>query len=97
MGGRVRAPDYIHLSANGTTVISAAGTNPRLGIVVINTKGVGNTLTLHDADSADATKIIAIIDTTVAIGPLDYGQLALRALTAVLAGGTPADVTVSWG
>jgi len=93
----VRAPNFRHLNANATTVISGAGTNPRLGIVVINTKGIGNTLTLHNAATADATKIICVIDTTVAIGPIDYGQLALDALTAVMAGGTPADVTISWG
>ena len=90
------APNFVHLNANGTTLV--LGTSLRMGLVVINTKGAtGNTLTLHNATTADASKIIAVIDTTTALGTLEYGGLALNALTAVLATGTAADVTISWG
>jgi hypothetical protein len=86
----MRARSFVHLAANGTTAVFTG--NLDLGIVVINTKGVGNTLTLTDG----AGNVIAIIDTTVAIGGIDYGQLALNGLVAILAGGTSADVTISW-
>ena len=91
----MRAPNYVHLNANGTTDIR--GPLP-LGVVTVNTKGLaGNTLTVAQLFPDDTTDTIAVIDTTVGIGGLDYGQLLIAGLRLTLATGTAADVTISWG
>lgn len=91
----MRAPNYVHMNANGVQEVN--GPLP-LGIVAINTKGAGsNTLTLEEKHADGTSSTIAVIDTTVGIGSIDYGQLMLDGLRATLATGTAADVTISWG
>lgn len=89
--------NYTHLSANGATSIGPAPSggavpNVRLHIVTINTKGAtGNTLTL-----ADAVGTIAVIDTTVTPTWWQFDIDTKGQLTATLATGTAADVTIAW-
>jgi len=66
-----------------------------LSSVTINTKGAtGNTLTIYDG--VDATgAVIAVIDTTSALGTFLFDILALTGLFAVLASGTAADITIA--
>ncbi|HAM55177.1 MAG TPA: hypothetical protein DCQ64_07130 [Candidatus Rokubacteria bacterium] len=88
--------NFAHLNANGTTVLTGAGSG-RLGLVTINTKGASsNTLSLYAAASAVAADLIAVIDTTVGVGTLAYDLLCPKGITAVLATGTAADVTITW-
>ncbi|MHB2015308.1 MAG: hypothetical protein ACYCW6_00010 [Candidatus Xenobia bacterium] len=69
----------------------------RLERVVINTKGASaNVLTLYDGVDATGT-VIAVIDTTAAVGALLYGINTDVGLYAVLATGTPADLTIVTG
>lgn len=86
-----------YLNKNATTQIRPPGPIPALLRVTVNTKGAGgNTLTLYDGDGA-SSPVIAIIDTTAASFPLtlDYKLRLLHGiLTAVLATGTAADVTI---
>ncbi len=83
---------FTRLAANATTVVKS-----RSGIlfaITINTKGTAaNTLTLYDNTAASGT-VIAIIDTTAAIGTLIYAATLNTGLTAVLATGGAADITV---
>lgn len=83
--------NYTHIAANGTTPITA---QVLVGLQ-INTKGAAaNVLTLRDGDVNGL--IIAVIDTvTPSAGWLHYGaQLLNGKVTAVLATGTAADVTI---
>ena len=79
-----------HLSANGTTAVK---TGPGvLHTVTINTKGAtANTLTLSDGSTT-----LAVIDTTAGVGTLTYDIQFQVGLTAALASGTAADVTISF-
>ncbi len=85
---------FSHLNANGTTVIrTGAG---MLGNVTINTKGAtANTLTLYDNTAASGT-VIAVIDTTAQVQVLNFEVAFATGLTAVLATGTAADVTIGY-
>jgi hypothetical protein len=89
--------NYAHLSANGATTIGPAATsgavpNIKLHTVAINTKGAAaNTLTL-----ADASGTIAVIDTTAGPSWWLYDLDTKGQLTATLATGTAADVTITW-
>lgn len=66
-----------------------------LSSVTINTKGAtGNTLTIYDGVDAGGT-VIAVIDTTSALGTFLYDLLAFTGLFAVLATGTAADITIA--
>lgn len=88
--------NYTRIAANGTTVIQAAQPVV-LAVVTINTRGTaGNTLTLYDGPNASSS-VIATIDTTVSIGTLLYEVNTNTGLTAVMATGGAADVTVGWG
>lgn len=86
--------DIANITANGTTTPK---TGPgMLHAVMINTKGAtGNTLTLYDGTDVNGTKL-ATIDTTVQVGPLPYDIGFQVGLTAVLANGTAADVTLAF-
>lgn len=88
--------NYSHLNANGTTVLTSVGC--KLHTVSINTKGAAaNTLTLYDGTVAQNV-IIAIIDTVnLATNVLVYDVDTRNGLTAVMATGTAADVTISFG
>lgn len=85
---------YNHQNANGTTVIkSGPGV---LASVTINTKGASsNTLTVYDNTAGSGT-VIAVIDTTTALGTIPYDIIYNTGLTIVLATGTAADVTVAY-
>ena len=88
---------YSHIAANGTTQVTAATT--RLTSVTINSKGgSSNTLTLYEGNiaavTAETAPVIAVIDTTSAVVTLEFGTW-VQAVTAVLATGTPGDVTVT--
>jgi hypothetical protein len=86
--------NYTHLSGNGTTTLKG-GSGGLFGVTV-NTKGAsGNTLTLYDNTGASGT-VIAVIDTTAQVGVLNFGVGFSTGLTAVLATGTAADVTIAW-
>jgi hypothetical protein len=85
---------FVHLNANGTTVVQA-GAGVLQGIN-INTKGASaNTLTLYDNTAASGT-VIAVIDTTGGTAALRFDVKFATGLTAVLATGTAADITVSY-
>ena len=85
----------VNLTANGTTTILAEP--GKLGKVVINKVGAtANTLTLYDNTAASGT-VIATIDTTIAAAPTrEYHCRCAVGLTAVLAAGTSADVTITF-
>jgi len=81
-----------HLSANGAANLGPA-TGVLLHTVCINSKGASsNTLTL-----ADANGTFAVIDTTSNVGFLLYDRQCSGQLTATLATGTAADVTINFG
>ena len=86
---------YAHI--NGLTAGTALSTHSvQLKRVVINTKGAAaNLLTLYDSASTTAN-VIAVIDTTTAIGDIMYDINTLNGLYAVLAAGTAADLTIDW-
>jgi hypothetical protein len=85
------ARNYSHLNANGTTTL--ASTPVELHTVTINTKGASaNTLTL-----SDGANTIAVIDTTTGTETLTFDCQCRSGLTAVLATGTAADVTICFG
>lgn len=86
-------PTYAHMNSNATNVIKRSPGN--LASVTINTKGAtSNLLTLYDGLDSSGT-VIAVIDTTANVGFVDFAGLVFQiGLTAILAAGTAADVTV---
>jgi hypothetical protein len=91
--------NYAHLAANATVNVAK---NPcTLYSVTINTKGAAsNTLTLYDNASAGSGTIIAVIDTTAGPSSYQFGATGIQlgnGLTAVMATGTTADVTIAFG
>lgn len=87
------AKQYVNISTNQTLVIKQVP--GVLGHVVINTKGASaNVLTLYDNTAASGT-VIAVIDTTDST-PREYNLSLQKGLTAVLATGTAADVTITF-
>lgn len=91
------ANSYKHISANtgGVAVCANACVLKR---VTINTKGAtSNLLTLFDNPSAASGNVIAAIDTTTGVDSLEYDVQCLTGLFAVLAAGTPADLTIVTG
>jgi hypothetical protein len=91
------AANYKHLSANGNNLCAKQGA--RLKSVVINGKGAAsNVLTLYDNAAGDTSgNVIAVIDTVNIVQPtLNYDVLTQTGLSATLATGTAADVTVCW-
>lgn len=80
---------FSHLAANATTTVKAsAGT---LHSLTVNTKGIGNTVTIKD----NAT-VIAVIDTTITTTAFLYDVAFATSLVVVIAGGTAADITVAY-
>lgn len=83
---------YAYLHANGTTTVkTGAGVLRR--IVIGSTGSVLNTLTVYDNTTATGS-IIALIDTTLQRGSLDFEVNFTTGLTLVLASGTAAHITV---
>lgn len=83
------------MSTNTTTAI--VGAPCELTSVIINSKGVtGNTLTLYDNATAASGTVIAVIDTTSVVGDIQYDILVKNGITAIMATGTAADVTICW-
>lgn len=82
------------LAANATTTLkNSPGVLRR---VTIGVKGLtANTLTLYDNTAGSGT-ILAVIDTTAAVGTLTYDATFSIALTAVVATGTAADLVVGF-
>lgn len=79
---------YAHIASNGTTTLNAA--DGFLIRVALNTAGAtGNTLTLLDGSA-----VISVIDTTTTRESIEIGVSYSTSLVAVLASGTPADLTV---
>jgi|ERR1700747_3197496 len=81
---------------NITTAQSAAvkSTPGTLGAVTVNTAGAGSTLTLYDSLTASGTKIATI--STAAQTYLPFDCVTTIGLFAVTAGGTPADITITY-
>jgi hypothetical protein len=80
------------LSTNTSTTLGGTGIGIKLHVVTINTKGAAaNTLTL-----AVGSTTIAVIDTTSAVTSLIYDCDLTGPVTATLATGTPADVSITW-
>lgn len=88
--------NYGHISANATTAL--AGYPCELATVTINALGAtSNTVTLYDSNTGAAgALVIAVINTTTQIGTLIYNVQCRNGLVAVMAAGTPADVTVCY-
>lgn len=83
---------YAYLHANGTTTVkTGAGVLRR--IVIGSTGSILNTLTVYDNTTATGS-IIALIDTTLQRGSLDFEVNFTTGLTLVLASGTAAHITV---
>ena len=81
--------NYTYINSNSTATPSGAKTLIR---VVINSKGAtANTLTLKDGGTT-----FAVLDTTTAPGYVDFNVRVPGGLSAVMAGGTAADVTLVW-
>lgn len=98
--GAINAPapalggSYKHLAALGNTDAIKGAAGVLIG-VVINTKGAtANTLTLYDSLTHGTGTVIAVIDTTSTIGALAYNLAFATGLSASIAAGTSADVTV---
>lgn len=90
----VNPKEFRNLNANATTILSAEYCI--LGSVIINNAGTtGNTLTLYNSNGG-STNPIAVIDTVELNGrQLDYNIACPIGLTAVMATGTAADVTIT--
>lgn len=85
--------NYTHLAANGAATIGTGKRGIKIHTVTVNTKGASaNTLTL-----ADTNGTIAIIDTVnISTQSLIYDIDCVGNVTATLATGTAADVTIAW-
>lgn len=84
---------FSNLKANATTTIkSGVG---RLHSLTINTKGITNTITVYDNTAGSGTTI-ATIDTTLSQETLTFDLAFTTGLTVVIAGGTAADITITY-
>lgn len=84
---------FSHISTNTTTTIkSGAGF---LHSLVINTRGLTNTATIYDNTAGSGT-VVAAIDTTLSTTAFVYDIAFSTGLTIVTAGGTAADLTISY-
>lgn len=87
--------NFKNINSNGTVTIGATGRGIKLHSVVINTKGAAaNTLTLTDTGK---NAVIAVIDTVnINSQALVYDIDTIGPITAALATGTAADVTITY-
>lgn len=84
---------YSHLAANGSaTIKSGAGV---LHAVSINTLGIADTITLYDNTAGSGT-VIAVINAALSQQSLKYDIAFTTGLTAVIAGSTAPDITISY-
>jgi hypothetical protein len=86
---------YKHLAALGTSAAIKSGAGVLIGVVVNSKGATANTLTLYDSLLGSGT-VIAVIDTTAGPATLPYNLAFTVGLSAVLASGTAADVTLVW-
>lgn len=87
------AYSFSNLKANATTTVkSGAGT---LHTISVNTKGITNTVTVYDNTAGSGTTI-ATIDTTIGQDTLIFDLAFATGLTVVIAGGTAADITITY-
>jgi hypothetical protein len=82
-----------HINTNTTTVCKR-GMGMFLFVTINALGGTGSTATVYDGVDATGT-LLAVIDTSLAMGTLGYEVLVTVGLTVVTAGGTPADLTIS--
>jgi len=82
-----------NIPTNTTTVVKSG--SGLLHSVIINTRGVATTVTLYDNTAGSGTKL-ATIDTTLSTTSFLYDIGFRNGLTAVTAGTTPADLTITW-
>jgi hypothetical protein len=86
-------PHHLAALGNSDALKSGAGV---LASVTINTKGAtANVLTLYDSLTHGTGTTLAVIDTTSAVTTLLYNVAFSTGLSASLATGTAADVTIS--
>lgn len=86
------AASFKNISTNASTQVkTGAGT---LQGVIVNTPGVTSTLALYDGTSASGTPI-ATINTAQAFGE-EFNLAFTTGLFAVTAGGTPANLTITY-
>jgi len=86
------AASFKNIAANGNSQVKTGpGT---LQGVIVNTLGVTSTLALYDGTSASGTPI-ATINTAQAFGE-EFNLAFATGLFAVTAGGTPANVTITF-
>lgn len=84
---------FSNLKANATTTVkSGAG---KLHSISINTKGITNTVTVYDNTAGSGTTI-ATIDSTLGQASFMFDLAFATGLTIVIAGGTAADITVTY-
>lgn len=84
---------FSHIATNTTTTVkSGAG---HLHSISINTKGLTNTATVYDNTAGSGT-VIGILDTTIGVSTLMYDLAFATGLTIVTAGGTSADLTITY-
>lgn len=81
-----------HITTSTTTVVKAS---PGLLVsVCVNTKGASSsTLKVEDA-LTDTTPIVAVMDTTTAVGCQTFNRAMTVGITIVTATGTPGDYTI---
>ena len=82
-----------NFAANNAGLQLKTGTGVAAGITV-NTAGLTSSVTLYDGTSTAGVKLGTF--STLAVGSLQFNMGFTAGLFAVVAGGTPADVTVSW-
>ena len=82
------------INTNGTAIIkSGAGT---LHSITIGTKGVTNTLMVYDNTTGSGTALTPTIDTTLSAQTFTFDAAFSTGLTAVMSGGTAADVVFNY-
>lgn len=89
--------NYAHLNANQNNSLSKFSS--KLHSVTVNTKGASaNVLTIYDNNKGDTSgNVVAVIDTVNLVQPTFLYDLdTLTGLSATLATGTAADVTITF-
>lgn len=81
-----------HISTATTTLV-ASGPGTLQG-VTISTGGAGSSATIYDSLTGSGT-VLAVLS-TAAQASVTYGAAFATGLTVVTAGGTPADITVTY-
>lgn len=85
---------FTHISTDTTTTVK--GEAGFLGSIIVNTPALTTgTATVYDGDVATGD-VIAVINTLLTQGSLDFNVRLKKGLTIVTAATTPADITVTW-